>query len=58
MEWDGFFCPEPPLTGCIHRVSLRIMQLDIRAETKTADNVFVMVRLFLMINHGGWLAVS
>lgn len=25
------------------RVSLRIMQLDIRAETKTKDNVFVMV---------------
>jgi regulator of protease activity HflC (stomatin/prohibitin superfamily) len=32
-----------PFESLKSRVSLRIMQLDIRAETKTKDNVFVMV---------------
>ncbi|EWM25334.1 hypersensitive-induced response protein [Nannochloropsis gaditana] len=32
-----------PFEAMQSRVSLRIMQLDIRAETKTKDNVFVMV---------------
>lgn len=32
-----------PFESLKSRVSLRVMQLDIRAETKTLDNVFVLV---------------
>lgn len=32
-----------PFEALKSRVSLRVMQLDIRAETKTLDNVFVLV---------------
>lgn len=39
-----------PFENLRSRVSLRVMQLDIRAETKTKDNVFVMLYISVQYN--------
>lgn len=47
-----------PFESLKSRVSLRVMQLDIRAETKTLDNVFVLVSFAQRFRVGAWTGRS